>query len=214
MRFYIADCHFGHDKVRLLDGRPFASVEEMDEAMIVRWNERVRKKKDEVVILGDLCLGKGEQVNELLHKLNGKKYLVTGNHDRLFLRDKKFDPSLLEWVKPYAELKDNGRKLVLCHYPIICYNGQYHGDSTYMLYGHVHDTPDYKNVLRFQRESTEITYHAKGRGASVGEERHLPCNLINCFAGFSGYYPLTLEEWIDKQNNLCYDVKRCEEKKK
>lgn len=47
--------------------------------MIVRWNERVRKKKDEVVILGDLCLGKGEQVNELLHKLNGKKYLVTGN---------------------------------------------------------------------------------------------------------------------------------------
>lgn len=24
----------------------------------------------------------------------------------------------------------------------------------------------------------------------------------------------TLEEWIDKQNNLCYDVKRCEEKKK
>jgi len=77
MRFYIADCHFGHDKVRLLDGRPFASVEEMDEAMIVRWNERVRKKKDEVVILGDLCLGKGEQVNELLHKLNGKKYLVT-----------------------------------------------------------------------------------------------------------------------------------------
>ena len=62
MRFYIADCHFGHDKVRLLDGRPFASVEEMDEAMIVRWNERVRKKKDEVVILGDLCLGKGEQV--------------------------------------------------------------------------------------------------------------------------------------------------------
>ena len=52
MRFYIADCHFGHDKVRLLDGRPFASVEEMDEAMIVRWNERVRKKKDEVVILG------------------------------------------------------------------------------------------------------------------------------------------------------------------
>ena len=125
MRFYIADCHFGHDKVRLLDGRPFASVEEMDEAMIVRWNERVRKKKDEVVILGDLCLGKGEQVNELLHKLNGKKYLVTGNHDRLFLRDKKFDPSLLEWVKPYAELKDNGRKLVLCHYPIICYNGMF-----------------------------------------------------------------------------------------
>ena len=175
MRFYIADCHFGHDKVRLLDGRPFASVEEMDEAMIVRWNERVRKKKDEVVILGDLCLGKGEQVNELLHKLNGKKYLVTGNHDRLFLRDKKFDPSLLEWVKPYAELKDNGRKLVLCHYPIICYNGQYHGDSTYMLYGHVHDTPDYKNVLRFQRD-------------------HLPCERARGFCGRRAAFALQFDQ--------------------
>lgn len=179
MRFYIADCHFGHDKVRLLDGRPFASVEEMDETMIVRWNERVRKKKDEVVILGDLCLGKGEQVNELLHKLNGKKYLVTGNHDRLFLRDKKFDPSLLEWVKPYAELKDNGRKLVLCHYPIICYNGQYHGDSTYMLYGHVHDTPDYKNVLRFQRESTE---------------NHLPCERARGFCGRRAAFALQSDQ--------------------
>jgi hypothetical protein len=37
---------------------------------------------------------------------------------------------------------------------------------------------------------------------------------VRRFAGFSDYYPLTLEEWIDKQNNLCYDVKRCEEKKK
>ena len=86
MRFYIADCHFGHDKVRLLDGRPFASVEEMDEAMIVRWNERVRKKKDEVVILGDLCLFKLYQFNYLLHKLNVNNYLVTGNHYLFFLR--------------------------------------------------------------------------------------------------------------------------------
>ena len=77
MRFYIADCHFSHDKVRVLDKRPFPSVEEMDEHMIQCWNEVVRKKKDEVIILGDFCMGKGEQVNELLSRLNGKKYLVT-----------------------------------------------------------------------------------------------------------------------------------------
>lgn len=199
MRYYIADCHFGHDKVRRLDGRPFASVEEMDAFMISRWNETVRPRKDEVVILGDFCMGKGERVNELLSQLNGRKYLITGNHDRMFLHDRHFDPTLFEWIKPYAELRDNGRKVVLCHYPIICYNGQYYGDSTYMLYGHVHNTADYQNVLRFQRESMEIMYHPKGRGGQEGALRTLPCNLINCFTVFSEYRPHTLDQWIEKQ---------------
>ena len=192
MRFYIADCHFGHDKVRMMDSRPFDSVEAMDEHMISCWNEVVRRKKDEVVILGDLCMGKGEQVNQLLARLNGKKYLVTGNHDQLFLRDKKFDTTLFEWIKPYAELHDNNRKVVLSHYPILCYNGQYHRNRTYMLYGHVHNTRDYQNVQRFVRESRETF---------LGEEKgYLFCNLINCFTVFSDYYPLTLDQWIEKEN--------------
>lgn len=33
------------------------------------------------------------------------------------------------WVKPYEELSDNKRKVVLCHYPIMCYNGQYRVDE-------------------------------------------------------------------------------------
>lgn len=198
MRFYIADCHFGHDGICELDGRDFSSVEEMDALMIERWNETVRPR-DEVVILGDLCWGKGERVNELLAQLHGIKYLVSGNHDRLFLRDKAFRPEKFVWIKPYAELHDNRRKVVLCHYPIICYNGQYHGDSTYMLYGHVHATPDYDNVKRFQRESTELQYQPKVRGGGLGEPRSLACNLINCFTMFSDYRPLTLDQWIVRQ---------------
>lgn len=196
MRFYIADCHFGHDKVRLLDERPFSSVEEMDEHMIVCWNEVVRKKKDEVIILGDFCMGKGEQVANLLARLNGKKYLVTGNHDRMFLRDKSFDQSLFEWIKPYAELHDNNRKVVLSHYPLICYNGQYQGKNTYMLYGHVHNTLDYQNVQKFAAQS---------RQTWLGEEKgYLYCNMINCFAGFSNYYPLTLDQWIEQSQMGVY----------
>lgn len=195
MRFYIADCHFGHDAVRVLDGREFSSVEEMDALMVDRWNETVREK-DEVVILGDLCMGKGAQANELLASLHGKKYLVSGNHDRFFLQDKAFQSDRLVWVKPYAEMHDNRRKVVLCHYPIICYNGQYHGNSTYMLYGHVHATADYDNIRRFQRESMEIQYQPKVRGGGLGEPRPLACNLINCFTMFSDYRPLTLDQWI------------------
>lgn len=188
MRFYIADCHFGHDKVRMLDKRPFESVEEMDSHMTACWNEVVRKK-DEVVILGDFCMGKGDRAAWLLSQLHGKKYLVTGNHDRLFLRDKHFDKGLFEWVKPYAELRDNSRKVVLCHYPIICYNGQYHGKGSYMLHGHVHNTLDYQNVQRFAEQSRQTWIERR--------DGYLECNLINCFTMFSDYRPLTLDQWIE-----------------
>lgn len=188
MRYYIADCHFGHEKVRELDKRPFASVEQMDAYMIEQWNQVVRKKKDEVVILGDFCMGKGERVNELLTRLNGKKCLVTGNHDTMFLRDKRLDTNLFEWIRPYTELHDNNRKVVLSHYPMICYNGQYYGKTSYMLYGHVHNTMDYQNVRRFVRETRESTYGA--------ENTPIACNMINCFTVFSDYRPLTLDEWI------------------
>lgn len=198
MKYYIADCHFDHEKAMELDGRPFESLGQMNQIMIERWNSVVKKKKDEVYILGDLLLGKGERANELLKQLNGKKYLIAGNHDRGFLRDKKFDTTLVEWVKDYAEIKDNTRKLVLCHYPIICYNGQYHGDHTYMLYGHVHNTKDYENVKSFQEQSKNLIYTAKGKGNAPGLERNLACNLINCFAGFSDYTPLTLDQWIER----------------
>lgn len=192
MRYYIADCHFGHDRVRILDNRDFNSVEQMDSEMVSIWNNVVRKKKDEVVILGDLSVLKGEEVNHLLKQLNGRKYLVTGNHDMRFLHDKKFDASLFEWIKPYAELRDNNRTVVLSHYPVICYNGQYKGDKTYMLYGHVHNTTDYQNVKRFVKETRNST--------SCGI--NIPCNMINCFTVFSGYRPLTLDEWIEIQEKL------------
>lgn len=192
MRYYIADCHFGHDRARILDNRDFNSVEQMDSEMVSIWNKIVRKKKDEVVILGDLSVLKGEEVNNILKQLNGRKYLVAGNHDMRFLHDKKFDVSLFEWIKPYAELRDNNRTVVLSHYPVICYNGQYKGDKTYMLYGHVHNTADYRNVKRFVAETRKST----SGGINI------PCNMINCFTVFSGYRPLTLDEWIEIQEKL------------
>ncbi len=192
MRYYIADCHFGHDRAWILDNRDFNSVEQMDSEMVSIWNKIVRKKKDEVVILGDLSVLKGEEVNNILKQLNGRKYLVAGNHDMRFLHDKKFDVSLFEWIKPYAELRDNNRTVVLSHYPVICYNGQYKGDKTYMLYGHVHNAADYQNVKRFVAETRKST----SGGINI------PCNMINCFTVFSGYRPLTLDEWIEIQEKL------------
>ena len=94
-------------------------VEEMNEYMLGKWNKKVRRN-DEVVILGDLSWGKTEETNELLGKLNGRLYLIQGNHDR-FLKNKDYNASRFVWIKPYEELQDNKRKVILCHYPIICY---------------------------------------------------------------------------------------------
>lgn len=55
MIYFTADTHFGHYNVIRFCDRPFASAEEMDEAMIQNWNERVTGN-DTVYILGDKFL--------------------------------------------------------------------------------------------------------------------------------------------------------------
>ena len=114
MRYYIADCHFFHRGLNeKMDKRGFADTDEMNEYMIRKWNQKVRPK-DEVVILGDFPW-KGERTNEILRRLHGRLYLIEGNHDR-YLKYRRFDKSLFEWVEPYKEIHDNGRKVILSHY--------------------------------------------------------------------------------------------------
>ena len=69
MRYYISDLHFYHANMNAnMDRRGFASFEEMNEYMIEQWNKKVRKN-DEVVILGDFSIAKGEKTSELLQRL-------------------------------------------------------------------------------------------------------------------------------------------------
>lgn len=196
MRYYIADLHFFHAAMNSkMDCRGFADAEQMNEYMIRKWNGKVRKN-DEVVIIGDFSWGSPEETTELLKRLNGRLYLIQGNHDR-FLKKKEMDLKRFVWVKSYEELQDNRRKVVLCHYPIMCYNGQYRLDEngnprTYMLYGHVHDTMDQRLLEQFQ----EMVRQTVTRDVQ-GNERHIPCQMINCFCQYSDYEPLTLDEWIE-----------------
>lgn len=197
MRYYISDLHFYHESLLTkMDKRGFSSCEVMHEYIVNKWNEKVRDK-DEVVILGDLSMERGKRTNDILERLNGRLYLVIGNHDN-YLQDRRFDPSRFEWMKPYAELNDDKRKIVLSHYPIFCYNGQYRRDKegsprTYMLYGHVHDTRDELLVNEFIRQTRRTPYQVVGSE----ETAQIPCQMINCFCMFSDYTPLSLEEWIE-----------------
>lgn len=75
--YVIADTHFAHRRV--VEFRPWATVEEHDRELVERWNSTVRKD-DSVWHLGDVCLG-GRDKLAILRSLNGRKKLVMGNHD-------------------------------------------------------------------------------------------------------------------------------------
>ena len=201
MRYYISDMHFGSKNIIDLDQRHFQSVEEMDIHMIERWNSKVRPQYD-VVILGDIASVKPQEVSNILNKLHGNLYLITGNHDD-FVGKLGFDASRFQWIRPYAELSDNHRKVVLSHYPIFCYSGQNRlGKNqqplSYMLYGHVHNTLDEVLVNRFimQTRAEKRLIRTAAKTAEAQVPQPIPCEMINCFCMFSEYQPLTLDEWI------------------
>ena len=99
LRYYISDLHFFHDKVIRLDKRSFESLEEMNEQMVLRWNRRV-KKNDQVVILGDFIVGDVREANRILERLNGRLYLILGNHDEVVYK-KGFNKERFVWIKAY-----------------------------------------------------------------------------------------------------------------
>jgi len=167
MRYYISDPHFFHENLNLgMDCRGFINHEVMNEYMIMKWNKKVRKH-DEVVILGDLSIAKGKDTNEILRRLNKKLYMIVGNHDK-FLKDKEFDTTRFRWIKDYAELNENNRKVILSHYPIMFYKGQYRRDAdgnpkVFMLYGHIHNTKDQRLMEKFIAETSVEVSESKGR---------------------------------------------------
>ena len=88
--FLISDTHFGHTGVCRFttnDGsklRPWDNPEEMDEALVKNWNSVVRPN-DKVYHLGDVVIAKKNL--QIMHRLNGDKVLIRGNHDIFKLKD-------------------------------------------------------------------------------------------------------------------------------
>ena len=80
--FVIGDTHFNHKNILKFaqEHRPFATLDEHNEELIARWN-RVVGTDDVVYHLGDFALGYKTKPEEYLCRLNGTKYLISGNHD-------------------------------------------------------------------------------------------------------------------------------------
>lgn len=95
MIYFTSDLHLGHENILRFANRPFGSVEEMNRTLIANYNALVREE-DTVYILGDLTYRIPlTEAEPLIAKLNGKKHLIKGNHD------KNYDKSLFEEVVDY-----------------------------------------------------------------------------------------------------------------
>ena len=199
-RYYISDLHFFHGNILNMDGREFENITEMGEYIIDRWNSKV-KEDDDVFILGDFSWEKGRKTYDLLTRLHGRLHLIEGNHDAWYLDDPNFDDFIFEDVSNYLELNRDGKTIIMSHYPIPFYNHQFQTNreerlTTYMLYGHLHNTYDEYLLNRFINEASSLERHSV-----ISDSITTPFQMINVFCGFAGYEPLTIEEWeeVDKK---------------
>lgn len=138
--FFTSDHHFGHKNIIKFSERPFKGIQEMDEILIQKWNEKV-KPEDEVYHLGDFGLSSSGKLRQILNRLQGKIYLINGNHEK----SAQACHTRFEWIKDYYELIvkddefDRGEQMiVLFHYALREWNASHWG--TYHLYGHSHGT--------------------------------------------------------------------------
>jgi calcineurin-like phosphoesterase family protein len=155
-RYFTADLHLGHRNIISYCGRPFRDVDDMNAGLVDRWNDTV-DPGDEVIVLGDVAMGRLRDSLALVARLHGRKVLVAGNHDRCWAGHRRgvkaataryraagFD----EIWQGVVSLDLDGTPVRACHFP---YHGDSHDHDRYvghrpvdtghwLLHGHVHHT--------------------------------------------------------------------------
>lgn len=175
--WFISDTHFSHasmiHKFKLPDGSParkFASVEEMDETMIERWNKVVRPA-DHVWHLGDVTM-RWQVLDLIMPRLKGHKRLIPGNHD--IFPTKRY---LKYFEKIYGVRVID--KLVFTHIPIAPWS---HSRFAANVHGHVHESQ--AKVMRFEQQ----TY------ADFDRVEFKTRTYVNLSVEAINYTPVSLEE--------------------
>lgn len=181
MNFYISDNHFGHFNIIRYDNRPFNNTDKMDEVMIDRWNEIVGDE-DTVYILGDFSWHNEQRTVEILNSLAGRKVLIKGNHDRISPRISKCFVKICD----YLEITDDKTRVVMSHYPMPFWNGQFR--NSVHLYGHVHNSHQWNYCKSIQRELQQL--------------QDIPMRMFNvgCMMEYIDYTPRTLQEIMGGDN--------------
>lgn len=152
-KWFISDTHFFHtNMLKFIDDqghrvrKQFNSLGEMHEEIILQWNSRV-KFDDYVYHLGDVTFQYHKGFNQLMARLNGKKRLIVGNHDKIW------NPALMKWFEKCALWKGfKEHNFTASHMPLRLDGLR---DGAFNVHGHTHQRclsdPHYINV------SVEVT---------------------------------------------------------
>ena len=166
MVYFTSDLHFGHDRIIEHCTRPFRNSAEMDAVLIKNWQARVTDG-DVVYILGDMFFSPSYDHVGVLKQLKGTKHLITGNHDTNWI--KRVDlPKYFASVQQALKITHDGKKLFLCHIPVLEFNGDY------QVHGHVHNNRSDENWPKFKALE----------------------NVLNAGVEVNGYTPVTFEELV------------------
>lgn len=184
--YFSSDLHFNHDREFVWGARGFNNVEEMNEAIIERFNS-VIQPGDILYLLGDSALGGGEKATleankALIERLNGEIHMVRGNHDtNPRVEMYQSCANVVEAAKWADMLKYKGYHFYLSHFPTMTGNLEKETlkQCTCNLFGHTHQTSNFYMDLPF-------VYH-------VGVDSH------NC-------YPVLLDDIIEQMKEK---VKEC-----
>ena len=147
MVYFTSDLHFYHKNIIKYSPsfRSYENADEMNEKLIEIWNSIVTPE-DTVYNLGDLSMAANtKKIIEVAKRLNGKHFLILGNHDHSIKKDKekliamtKDDGNkMFEDIRDYKLLTFPGIQIILSHYPMAAWENQQNGSI--MLHGHLHD---------------------------------------------------------------------------
>lgn len=148
--WFTSDLHFCHDREFLYGPRGFDNVNDMNKAIVERWNAVVQPD-DIVYVLGDIMLNNNDEGMRLLESLKGHIRIVLGNHDTATRQNLYPTSPNVEDVQLAAMLKYKGYHFFMTHYP--CMTGNLEKESlkqmTLNLYGHTHQQTNFYQDMPF-----------------------------------------------------------------
>ena len=133
-----SDTHFCHRRILIYEAenRPFKNLNEMNEALIQRWNEKVGEK-DLVLHLGDFSFGNKNRIKDIVTRLNGRIWLLMGNHDR----EQHYNWQELGFDRTFDNPFLLDGKFVFSHEPL-----KEIPEGKVNIYGHVHGSKCFNTI--------------------------------------------------------------------
>lgn len=147
---FTSDQHYGHKNILKFcepRGEAFEDIEAHNEALIENYNSVVT---DDMTVchVGDIFFCSTTKAKKIMDRLNGRKILVHGNHDRSHATMVGLG---FELVADRLRIPIAGRTALICHYPYkhATYDGHRHDlrymdrrpekkDGEVLIHGHIH----------------------------------------------------------------------------